>query len=304
MKILYLGLMTNSVGFTTAMRKHATEYQQVNCGGNNFNLEATRVASQFKPDLVFIQIQTPNIIAIETVIFLKKNGAFIINWTGDCRNPIPQWYYDIGHYIDLTCFSNMVDVKQFRTDGLKSEYLEIGYDPEIYKPQGEKLTIRDIVFLGNNYGDGFFPESTYRREMVEFLKYHYPHDFGLYGNGWTTSMGDFNGSQPEEAKLLRGAKIAINLSHFNYERYNSDRILRIMGTGVMCLTRRYEGLKEDFDAGIHLGVWDNLDELKTNIDYYLNNEAERVEIANKGHELMLKSFTYDEMIKNIINLVK
>lgn len=304
MRILYLGLMTNSVGFKTAMRKHATEFKMLRCGEDNFNNKAKGFVIDFRPDIVFIQIQTPNILEEETARILAANCKCVINWTGDVRHPIPQWYYDIGKQIDLTCFSNMTDVREFRTSGLKSEYLEIGYDPEIYKPEGEKIEAKDIVFLGNNYGDGFFPESTYRREMVEFLTKEYPNNFGVYGNGWANSIGDFNSSQPEEAKLLRGAKIAINLSHYNYERYNSDRILRIMGTGVMCLTRHYLGLETDFSPDNNLVIWDNFDELKTNIDYYLKNDEQRIEIANNGHKLMLESFTYDSMIKKIINLAK
>ena len=304
MRVLYLGLMTTSEGFTGAMMRNSTAYTQLSCGGANFNTRACELANSFKPDLIFMQIQTPNILSKEAAIFLKNTGAFVINWTGDVRSPIPQWYYDIGKHIDLTCFSNMTDVRQFKKDGLASEYLEIGYDENIYSPHGQKTPTKDIVFMGNNYGDGYFPESTYRREMVEFLKANYPSNFALYGNGWSNSDGEVNGSQPNEAKLIRGAKIAINLSHFNYERYNSDRILRIMGSGAMCLTRRYDGIREDFEPGVNLAVWDNFDELKANIDHYLSNEAERTEVALKGTELMLKSFTYDSMILNIIKLAQ
>jgi len=302
MKVLYLGLMTSSTGFVGAWKRNVEEYQQINCGTPNFNTKACELANSFKPDLVFIQIQNANIITEETVKFLVNNGSFVINWTGDVRFPIPQWFYNIGQHIQRTCFSNMTDVREFDKTN-PSEYLEIGYDPEIYKPEGEIIPTKPIVFMGNNYGDNHFPESKYRREMVEFLQANYPNDFAVYGNGWKGEAGNYNSSQPNEAKVLRGAKIAINLSHFNYERYNSDRILRIMGTGTMCLTRNYEGIKEDFQPGINLNVWDNFEELKNNIDHYLSNESERSEIAKRGNELMLKSFTYDEMIKNILKFV-
>jgi len=272
MKILYLGLMTTSGGFTKALRSNTTEYKMLNCGDRNFNTQAKILAANFKPDIVFIQIQNDTIIEEATVIFLKTLGAFVINWTGDVRHPIPQWYYDIGKHIDLTCFSNMTDVKQFRKDGLGSEYLEIGFDPEIFKPEGSKIPTKDIVFLGNNYGDTHFPVGKYRREMVEFLQRTYPDNFAVYGNGWQNVDGNFNHSQIEEAELYRGAKIAINLSHFDYERYNSDRILRLMGTGIMCLSKRYEGINIDYSPGVNLAVWDTFEQLKENIDYYLAHE--------------------------------
>jgi spore maturation protein CgeB len=198
----------------------------------------------------------------------------------------------------------MHDVKEFRKEGYSSEFLEIGYDEMIYNWDGITYPTRDIVFMANNYGYNNFPESNYRIEMVEFLQKQYPVRFGVYGHGWVKSNGNYNSSQLEEAAMIRGAKIGINLSHFNYERYSSDRILRIMGTGTMCLTKRYKGIEADYKEKTHLDAWDNLEELKEKIDYYLENKTERNKIAIKGNELMLKSFTFTSMIKNLLNLIK
>jgi len=303
MKILYLGLMTTSGGFTKALRDNC-EYKMLDCGSTNFNTNAKILASNFRPDIVFIQIQNDSILEVETVKKIREMGAFVINWTGDVREPIPKWYYDIGEHIDLTCFSNMTDVRQFRADGYDSEYLEIGYDPEIYKPEGEAIDTKEIVFLANNYGPTHFPLGKLRIDMVNFLKANYPDRFAVYGNGWANGDGSFNHSQPEEAKLYRGAKIAINVSHFDYERYNSDRILRIMGTGTFCLSKRYEGMSQDYQPGVHLGVFDTFAQLKENIDYYLAHEDERKEMARQGNERVKELYTFDKMVKSIIKLKK
>jgi len=304
MKVLYLGLMTGDNGFTKAFRNNCSDYYEINCGVKLFNEEVKTVANEHNPDLVFIQIQTPNIITEKTVKTLKKCGAFVINWTGDVRSPIPQWYYDIGKHIDLTCFSNMTDVREFRTVGLKSEYLEIGYDPEIYKPEGNIIETKEIIFMGNNYGADFFPLSKMRIEMIDFLKNTYPDRFAVYGNGWSNCSGNFNNSQKDEAAVYRGCKLAINLSHFDYERYNSDRILRIMGSGAMCLTKNYKGIKKDYTNGVNLVVWNDFDELKILIDNYLDNEYLRKKIAKKGNKLVDQKFTFDKMCKNIIKLAE
>lgn len=302
-KVLYLGLMTNSIGFTTAMRKH-TDYRQLASNAPNFNTRACEMALEFKPDIVFIQIQTPNIINEECVKTLKSYGCFVVNWSGDVRAPIPQWYFDIGQHIDLTCFSNMHDVRQLIKDGLKSEYLEIGYDPEIYQPEGRKIPSKDIVFMGNNYGGTYFPLSDYRIQMVDFLKKTYPDNFAVYGNGWNFKFGEWNSSQPDEAAVYRSAKVAINLSHFAYERYNSDRILRIMGTGVCCLAKSYKGIEEDFTQYKDVLIWENFDSLKIMIDQALENDKMREEIALNGLNLMRDKFTYDSMIRNILKLAE
>tara|TARA_R110000851_G_scaffold15298_8_gene50751 strand:- start:3570 stop:4496 length:927 start_codon:yes stop_codon:yes gene_type:complete len=304
MKALYLGIMTNSTGFTSAFKANVSEYEQLSSNDPDFNSKACALADRFKPDLIFIQIQQPNIITQKCAKFLKSTGAFVINWTGDVRHPIPKWYYEIAQHIDLTCFSNMHDVKEFRKEGYSSEFLEIGYDETIYNSEGITYPSREIVFMANNYGYNHFPESNYRIKMIEFLQKNYPVRFGLYGQGWSKCNGNYNSSQLEEAAMIRTSKIGINLSHFNYERYSSDRMLRIMGTGAMCLTKLYNGIELDFQAKNHLDTWETFDELKIKIDFYLSNDTERNRIAKKGKDLMLKSFTFKSMIKNILKLNK
>ena len=303
MKVLNISLMAGNNGFTKSFKSKGSEYRELKPSTNrHFNTQAIEMCKSMTPDLVFIQIQTPNIIHESTVKEFKRLGAFVINFTGDVRSPIPQWYYDIGKHIDLTLFSNMTDVLKLREDGLSAEYLEIGYDPEIYKPKGTIIKTPEVVFFGNNYDDRF-PLSGYRKDMVNFLKSTYGSNFGLYGNGWSNANGSFNHSQEIEARAYRGCKIAVNLSHFDYERYNSDRILRIMGSGAMCLTKTYKGIKQDYSIGVNLAAWDNFDELKDNIDFYLENNDERIEVAKKGNDLVKDTFTFDSMIDNLLKFV-
>ncbi len=305
MRVLLISLMCGENGFTKAFKKHTTElYQLKPYKGDGFNKEAQEIVSRIKPDLTFIQIQASDIITKKTVKIIKDNSGFVMNFTGDLRSPIPEWYYEIGNIVDLTCFSNMNDVREFKEAGLGSEYLEIGFDPEIYKPIGLKKPTKDIVFFGNNYGD-LFPLSKYRIEMVEFLRKSYGNKFGVYGNGWNKADSNFNNSQNDEAAAYRGSKIAINLSHFDYERYNSDRILRIMGTGVpLCLTKGYKGIEQDYTNGVNLGVWNDFNELKVLIDNYLQNDYLRQKLVDNGCKLVHEKFTFEQMIINTLNLIK
>jgi len=186
----------------------------------------------------------------------------------------------------------------------KAEYLEIGIDEEIYTPDGEVYPCQDIIFMANNYGTGFFPMSEFRIQIVQFLIRNYGDKFGVYGAGWSDGNGNVNHSQHVEAKYLRGAKIVINCSHFNSERYNSDRLLRTLGTGAFCLSVKHTGMEQDYTDGVHLKYFNTLDELKHWIDYYLENEAERKQIAEQGKNLVLNRNTFVHQVKEIIKLAE
>ena len=306
-KILHIGLCVNPSGIVNDMQRafvnNSSEYREISTGDPQVNSGACRISNEFKPDIIFMQIQAERIIAPSTVELFKNNGAFVINWTGDVRDSVPNWMYSLP--VDVTAFSNLRDVKEVQERGLKSAYLEIGYDPNIYKPEGEAKNIEPIVFFGNSYGPSMFPMSEFRIKMCTHLKSIFAGRFGIYGTGWNISSGNFNSSQPEEASAYRGAKIAINCSHYEIEKYSSDRLFRILGTGkAICLAKWYPRIEEDFEDGVHLRYWKTIDELKDLINYYLDpaNEQERVSIALQGHILAKEKFTFNNMAENVIKI--
>jgi spore maturation protein CgeB len=299
MRIFHLGLCVGPPPFDS-MRKaflaNSTAYIELSTGEKDVNQKAIAMARAFKPDIVFMQIQAPNIIYIDTVVQLKKTGAFVVNWNGDIRATTPQWMIEMSKHIDKTLFSNYRDVFNVENGG----YLEIGYDPEIYKPEGEALKLKEIGFFGNNYGSAMFPLSRMRLEMNNLLSRHFRKQYSVYGNNWSNSSGNFNHSQAEEAKAYRGIKIGINLSHFDEPKYTSDRIYRIMGSGCFCLAKEYEGMP--FVDGEHLIKWKTFPELIGLIKYYLEHEDERKQIATQGNEFVKKNYSFDAMIKNLIKI--
>lgn len=297
MKILHIGLCVAPEPFNElqlSFIRNSTEYREINCGEKDMNEKALTIARVFQPDLVFMQIQAPNIIKESTVNQLKKMGAFVVNWTGDVRDSVPKWMYEVNASLNL--FTNMRDVKEMRSKGVKADYLEIGYNEHIYCPEGPVTPTKDIVFFGNNYGSKHFPMSQFRIDMVKFLQNRYGDKFGVYGTGWQNGNGNFNHSQPEEAAAYRGAKIAINCSHYEIDNYSSDRLLRILGTGVpVCLSQHYPGLDSRVNA------WSTLSGLSNSIDHFLSYELDRIYFVKEGIRVA-KDLTFDHMIKNLINI--
>lgn len=307
MKILHIGLCAtpNTMnGFQKAFIDvvGSENYREVYTGDKDLNVNTLLLFNEFKPDIVFMQIQAPDIITHSVCKIMKDSGAFIINWTGDKRQEVPQWMIDLAPYVSLTSFSNMDDVNTMRSLGFKSEYLEIGYDPEIYKPEGEALNMPEIVFMGNNYGRGYFPMSGFRIDMVDFLRQEYGNRFGVYGSGWAYGNGNFNHSQYEEAKAYRGAKIAINCSHFDSLNYNSDRLLRILGSGTACISYNHKGMRQTY--GETVKYFNNEMQLKNQIDGILNGKEYKILALTNGNDFVKNTFTFKHQVENIINLAK
>lgn len=276
---------------------------------NNVKTKILNLVYKEKPDLIFMQIQTPGIIESEliNIINMSVPNCIIINWTGDVRMPIPQWYKDIGKCKNvITCFTNMDNVNEFKAMGLKSEYLQIGYEHNIFTPNGTIKKVPEIVFMGNNYSNINYPLSKLRSEMVVMLNYKFGNRFQVYGNGWNNELNpiDFMKKPYEEAAVYRSCKIAISLSHFDLSRYSSDRMFRIMGSGAFCLSYEYKDIGLDFKENTHIGVWRSVDNLIDSINLYLNNDAKRNEIAKNGNKLVESSHRWINRINDLIKIIR
>lgn len=290
MKILHLALLSPSEPNEApqrAMRECGHEVQVIDwhriykkSGIGLLRSTIVNEAANFKPDMVFMQLQSAGIIDPETASVLKEN-AFVINWTGDVRANI-EWYKHLAPHIDLTLFSNMTDVHKMRSEGFVADYLQVGYDEHIYNPgRATKTHFAPLVFLGNNYSQSsiLFPLTKERVEMVNYMKTRFKAKFQAYGSGW---KGSRRLHIHDEVSCYRFAKIAINQNHFDYEKFSSDRIFRAMACGTFMASKYYKGIEDEFTMGKHLECWSTFQELEDICRWYLANEKARQKIADAG----------------------
>lgn len=306
MKIVHVALITNSspqFALRDALRNNSTSYTELNWQADpSPNESLKRICAEIRPELVFMQIQTGGIISLDTLRTIKQYCGKIVNWTGDVRKPTPRWYFETGKEIDITLFTNDSDVEELRREGIIADYLQIGYDQNIYCSHGYVSDKPDIVFMGNNYGD-MFPLSSMRLDLVKKLYARFGDKFRVCGSNWPIPGTNVTNAE-QEAMVYRGSKIAINFSHFDLSRYSSDRLFRIMGCGPLCLSHNYKNIKMEFYPGCHLDIWDTIDELISKIEFYLSHEQIRKVIAKQGEELVRHTCTWEHRIRQLLTLLQ
>jgi glycosyltransferase involved in cell wall biosynthesis len=308
MRLFYIGIYNSfepQMGMRRALRGIATEYAELDWAslkkayGKNFGTALIQKVNGFNPDLVFMQIQTPNVITPEIAKQLK---GIKINWTGDVRENI-DWYIDVAPYVNVTLFTNMDDVHTLRNKGLKTDFLQVSVDEKIYKPDGKYVEFAPIVFFGNNY-DKQFPLSEYRYNIVTQLKRDYGNQFAIFGSGWNgLEAGNLNGKQEQEAMILRGAKIALSISHFDRERYFSDRLLRAMFCGCAVISHKYKGIGKDFDNTENIYWYNDYADLTMSVDQLLRNKKLCSRLAVKGYNNAKSNFTYNNFTTELLKLI-
>lgn len=261
--------------------------------------EVIKAADAFQPDLAFCQFQNSGIATAAMVDHLKSIGCFTVNWAGDVRHPLPQWYLDLAPHFDVTSFSNMTDVELIRAAGYRGEFLQVGYDERIYNTEGTGER-SGVVFIGNNYGGYKFAESEGRRDLVIAMEKAFGDQFSVYGMSWEgIANGSYKGyvREPGDAEIYRRSLVAVGWDHFHRPGFASDRLLRATACGCFVVNQFYQGIKEEhpFTCGAanipHLihqvrGAFERIDESK--------------EFGQRGAENTLKQHRWNERVKTMM----
>lgn len=254
-------------------------------------------------DAVFMQIQQHGIISPETLApFADKLPIF--NWTGDVRENIDN-YLSIKDSV-ITLFSNTTDVEKMIQSGGRADFLQVGYDWNYYH-ELNKHRLNTITFIGNHYHYHDFHNKDYRNDVVKELFTHFPENTKVYGTGWS-HLPAFRirptSSKIEEADVYNQSLLALNMPHFNYDNYYSDRLLRAMACGCCVLSQYYEGYEKEFTDKENIVIWRNIDELKEQVYYYIRNREEALQIGKNAAKYVLENCNWEKRVEEFISLIK
>lgn len=188
------------------------------------------------------------------------------------------------------------------------EYLPFGYDDEINRPAELSATEKeqykaDIVFAGS-------PEKE-RNEILEKVA-EAGYDLKVYGNGWdkiskSSKLQRCLAKKPvyseEMAKVYAGAKIVLAFMRRGDRDLSNPRMFEVPACGGFMMVERTREVLRFFEDGKEVVCFDNFDELKKKLDFYLSHDDERRKIASCGREKMQKeNWTYERRAGRILEV--
>jgi hypothetical protein len=206
------------------------------------------------------------------------------------RKPV---YKHIDHF--FTVDSKMADWFNSHTS-VKGHYLPAGvYDKECtYIPA---IPTEEVIFVGSKT---YHPEWPYRPKLINFLSQAYGKRFNLYGReGVKMVRGQELNNLYAATKVVVGDTLCPD---FAYPDYWSDRIYETIGRGGFLIHPYIKGLEKEFEDKKHVVFYEynNLDQLKELVDYYLEHDEEREQIRRSGHELVKNNYTYKNRWQTIL----
>lgn len=144
-----------------------------------------------------------------------------------------------------------------------------------------------------------------RVRTMELLSKHYPVD--LYTGSDTSALPQVNNrgfakSLTEMPIIFHESRINLNPTAKSIRSGLPQRIFDIMGCGGFVLTNYQQELPEIFEIGSEVAAYSSLEELNDMVDYYLNHDKERLEIAHNGFEKVAKEYNYPLRLEQLLNL--
>ena len=235
-------------------------------------------------------------------------GCKIIWWTFDymAARGNREWFISLAQLSDMCFMTDGTDEDGFyKKHGVNRIELHQGFDPHIHRPyedynnykeDAEKYTC-DVAFLGSMY-------TSRRKELRRFLQSNYHESFKYWGRDYavdTEQWGD------DFRKAVKHSKIIIGDNFTNdVHGYWSDRVYLTVACGGFFLGSYVNGLENKFKLGVdgEIDAWNDFDDLKNKIDFYLQHDEIRNKVKERGKQLVRNRDSYDDRVKMLLDTLE
>ncbi|MCC7202943.1 MAG: glycosyltransferase [Nitrospirae bacterium] len=148
----------------------------------------------------------------------------------------------------------------------------------------------------------------YRLSCMEMFREYRP---GIHGDkGWHELLSrDFSIRPPlnyyRELPLFYNAcKINFNATNLQMGRAVNQRVFDVPACGAFLLTDDQDALRDLFDTGKEVITYKDKEEIPDLLKFYLKNPQERMRIAERGRERVVREHTYVHRIKMLTDSMK
>ncbi|MGA2938573.1 MAG: glycosyltransferase [Syntrophobacteraceae bacterium] len=290
----------------------ADEFRMVRASGNDQYITAfigvlERVLidqiNKVKPDILLGIAQSP-LFNERLLDNLRELGVITLYWFVEDFRVLTYWKRIASHFDIFFSIQTGAFVKALAEAGANNHY----YLPVAFDNNFDEFTVQSgartpISFMGAPYPN--------RIRLFETLARY---NLKIYGEGWDSypiagvTAGSRRISESEGRSLYRNAEINLNL-HSSMDPYTiggdfvNPRTFELAGMGCFQLSDRRELLPPLYDEDEVVQFADEA-ELIEKIEYYLDHEGERKEVARNARRRTLKHHLYEHRVVEIMNAVE
>lgn len=235
----------------------------------------------------------------------KSTGATLLNWNPDNPYQVRSKQRHATDYLDtLPVYDVVFTWGEFLMTPLKSDggtdvrHLPFAHDPSYHYPGDPRAKYDcEVAFLGHYSSK----REQYLSTLTEF-------DFQLRGNMWRWKCFDLSLRRayqssalghPEYARAMASADIVVNVVADHNIPAQNMRTFEAPASGSLMVTTRTEGQQRYFPDEEACVMYDDPEDLREVVAYYLDNDEKREAIAARGREY-IQEHTYADRMRKLV----
>jgi len=261
----------------------------------------------FKPDVICISGGLTSILpeTIKRVKHMHRAKVLLFSGVNPAYSITPVEHALVkSSVIDYVIENDSGYASSWRKKGVNSFVLPISsVDPDLHKKvilssREKKLYSCDVSFVGSITSD-----------RVEKLKSFTKYNFKFWGDikpgvSIPTELAPYYQGLANSEKMIKifnASKIVVNLQPKDMVSGGNMRTFEISATGSFMLTDKIE---EKWFKEVRPVIFSSISDAKKKIDYYLDNDKERIDHAKKLQKYMLQNHTYKIHLDILFKLIK
>lgn len=256
---------------------------------DSFGKNIYSLVESVKPDLIFCYLRN-RWINPEHIYKLREFGIPLVNMSLDDSHKF-KLIYNLAPAFDLNLTTTKTAVPLYTKHNAKALYFPGGANPDLLKTNVNKKDL-DICFVGKRYGNR---SSIYKALLDKKYK------IAFRGLGWAGGSINFEGMK----NLYARSKIVLGFSKTSSSRSKCNlkgRDLEVTGSKSFYLCEKNEELENWFIKDKELVFWEDINDLLTKINFYLQHEDLRSKIAENGYLKTNSNYTWVKWFEKITKL--
>lgn len=279
---------------------------------DHLNKRLLKKIDSFHPDIIFII--KGNVIYPWTLSKIKKNNlnTKIISWSLDDMYALhnrSRFYTNGLQYYDNVFTTKSYNIKELKLLGAeKIEFLYQAFSKKYHKKSKNCLSVKykaDVLFIGfaelerfntlnylaeNGIKIEIFGSNWHKKEFKNYHKNLTIHPFDLIGDDYSNEISC--------------SKISLCFLRKVNRDLHTSRSIEIPACGGFMIAERTDEHLQLFEENKEAVYFESDAELLKKIKYYLENDSERILIAENGYKKCIEEdYSYDNMIDKILKKV-
>ena len=269
---------------------------------NKVNKKLKETLREAQPDYM-LTVKGESILP-STLNFIREElGIKTILWYPDDPNWFNGFTKHIAPHYDYVFTASQKAMPRYDKLGVKHvHFLPFACEPTVHKkvdlfPEEKERFESDISLVG-----------TYYPRRRKILKKISNYNVNIYGPYWRLFVRKKNIHKsvwgPNMVKVFNASKIILDIYDPNVLQYQvSARTFEVTGSAAFLLTEWAPGIADLFVPGKEVVCYKDEFELRELLNYYLDSNEKRREIANRGQERAYKDHTLDQRMAYLVKTV-